>query len=139
MSMKVVEGGLLFALQALGNAYNDDVLKIGLYKNDWTPALNDDITAVTPADFGGYAGEQDLDSWDVGGIAFVDPRYVMTHPNITWTANGASTNTVYGYYVTSNAGVLLWAERRATGGVTVGTVNGQTYVVAPLQTDRSEF
>jgi len=118
---------------------NAQVYKIGLFKNNWTPLITSVLADVTPADFGGYAGLLTLTAWDTGGITFTSPRYVCLHPVKTWTANGVSTNSIYGYYVQTAGGVLLWAQRRSTGAVTIGTVNGQTYSVVPQMTGRSEF
>jgi len=140
MALKVVEAGLLQFLLDWATKANSEEYKIGLFQNNWTPAVGDDLTDVVPCDFGGYAGLLLLDSWDTGGISFSDPRATVTHPAKTWTADGTTTNDVYGYYVVDNAGTnLLWAERNAVAPVTVGLVAGQTYSVIPKFTDRSEF
>ena len=118
---------------------NTNIYKIGLYKNSSALTFSSVLSDITACDFGGYSGLLTLTAWDTGGIAFATPRYAVLHPVKTWTANGASTNSVYGYYVTNNAGsVLLWFQPRAAS-VTVGTVNGQTYSVIPKFTSRSEF
>lgn len=139
MSLKVVENGLLYFLLNWATKANTDSYQIGLYQNDWTPAVGDTISAVTAADFGGYSGVQSLASWDTGGIVFTTPRAVVLHPYKTWTADGSTTNTIYGYYVQTVGGVLMWAERRDLGGILIGVVNGQTYSVVPKFTMRSEF
>lgn len=134
----VVEDGLLEFLLQWGTKANTEEYEVGLYQNDWTPTVGDDISAVSPATFGGYSGLIALDSWDTGGITFVTPRAVIEHPYKTWTADGTSTNTIYGYYVVNSGGTLLWAERRTTGGILIGVVVGQTYSVIPRFTMRTE-
>ena len=141
MALKVVENGLTQFLLDWATKANTEEYEIGLFKNDWTPVVGDTISAVTPCDFGGYTGTIVLDSWDTGGLSFVDPRAVVLHPFVTWTADGTTTNNVYGYYVQTTGGVLLWAERRVDSPVpaVVGVVAGQTYSVIPKMTMRSEF
>lgn len=141
MSLKVVENGLLAFILNWATKANVDAYEVGLYKNDWTPVVGDTIAAVTPADFGGYSGRIVLNAWDTGGIVFTTPRAIVLHPFVTWTADGTSTNDIYGYYVTTGGGVLLWAERRVDAPIpaVMGTVAGQTYSVIPKMTDRSEF
>lgn len=135
--LKVVKDELLKTLAAQLAAFNSDGYEIGLFQNDWTPDDEDTISDVDPADFGGYSGLQPLDDWDDGGVVWDPPRAVGEHPDVVWTADGTSSNTIYGYYVVDGSGNLAWAERRSGGGVTVGT-NGQTYTVSPRYTRRSE-
>jgi len=138
MALMTVEDGLLEFLLQWATKANVEEYEIGLYKNDWTPIVGNTISDVLPADFGGYSGLQSLDSWDTGGITFSSPRAIVTHPYKTWTADGSTTNTIYGYYVVTSGGVLLWAQRRSTGGISIGVVPGQTYSVIPRYTFRPE-
>jgi hypothetical protein len=120
--------------------FNNGNMRIALFKNDYTPLITSTLANFTAADFGGYSGPLTLDAWTAAGGGWVSPRYVVVHPAKTWTADGSSTNTIYGYYVYDNTlSALLFAERRATGGVVVGGVAGQTYTVTPQYTRRSEF
>lgn len=136
MSLKVVQAELLKSLDDWLAATEADSYKIGLFKNNWTPANGDTISAVTPADFGGYSGLVTLTNWTAA--TWVSPRAESTADDVTWTADGSSANTIYGYYVVDGAGNLAWAERRTDGGVTIGSA-GQTYTVTPKYTRRSEF
>lgn len=140
MALKVVKDELLKTLQDAVDLFaTTPFYKIGLFKNNWTPGPEDDITDVTPADFSGYAavGLANLISWTTP--VWVTPRAESTHGNVVWTHNGGATsNDIYGYYVVDEAGNLAWAERNATGPVTI-SVNGQTYTVTPKYTRRSEF
>jgi hypothetical protein len=138
MPLVIVQNGLENLLYVMAQDINDSVWKIGLFKNDLTPDVDTLLADVTPADFGGYSGLQTLE-FSLGTITWVAPRMVVTGPDVTWTADGTSTNTVYGYYVTNDDGdVLRYIERRASGGVLFGAT-GQTYTVTPKLTLRSEF
>jgi len=83
---------------------------ISLFKNDHVPAFTDTIADYTPADFSGYVGPTAL-AW---GSAFVngsDQGEIDALP-VTWThTGGATANTIYGIYVLSSAGDLIYAER----------------------------
>jgi hypothetical protein len=136
MSLKVCKAELQRDLDAKATLMNAAPYKIGLFKNDYTPADTDTIAAVTAADFGGYSGLQNLTGW--GASTWSSPDAVIAHAAKTWTADGTSSNTIYGYYVVDGAGNLAWAERRTDGGVSVGAA-GQTYSVTPQFTRRSRF
>jgi len=138
MALKVVKDELMKTLQDAVDFFGTaPFYKIGLYKNDWTPGAEDDITDVVAANFSGYIGLANLISWATA--VWVTPRAESTHGNVVWTHNGGGvSNDIYGYYVVDEAGNLAWAERNATGPVTI-SVNGQTYTVTPKYTRRSEF
>jgi len=137
MALKVVQAELLKTLDAQVSVFHSGPYKMGLYKNNWTPADTDTIAAVTPADFSGYAGLQNLTSWTAA--AWVSPRAVSTRAALQWTHNGGATNNdIYGYYVVDQAGNLAWAERYSGAPVTMSN-NGQIYQVTPQYTRRSEF
>lgn len=136
MSLKVVEAELLKTLDAAAALWSG-AYKIGLFKNNWTPANTDTIGAVTPCNFSGYAGLQTFSSWTAAH--WVSPRAQTEHADVTWSHNGGGTpNDIYGYYVVDGTGALAWAERNASGPVTI-SASGQIYVVSPVYTRRSEF
>lgn len=88
-----------------------DVLKnLRLFKNNHVPAVTDGNGDYTQADFSGYAAVA-LGTWNA---AFVnaDGRGEIDADLATFTHNGGGTsNTVYGAYVTDNAGDIVYAER----------------------------
>lgn len=136
MSLKVMKAEIEKTLTAQVALFAAGPYKVGLYKNDYTPGDEDDISDITPADFGGYSGLQNLTSW--GSIVWADPDATFTHSPVTWTASGSSSNTIHGYYVVDGTGALAWAERRGDSGVSVGA-SGQNYVVTPQYGRRSRF
>ena len=137
MSLKVVQAELEKTLTEQVALFDSGPYQIGLYKNDFTPAVDSDIGDITPANFSGYAGLQDLTSW--ASVVFIDPRASATHADVVWTHDGGGTpNDIYGYYVVDGSGNLAWAERNASAPVTISAA-GQTYTVTPKYTRRSEF
>lgn len=139
MSLKVMKAELQRQLDALraGTAVDFGDYQLGLYKNNWTPGETDTISAVTPADFPGYTGLVTLNSWNAS--TWSSPRASITHPDVTQTHSGsAGSNDIYGYYVVDASGNLAWAEKDATGPVTI-SAGGQFYKVSPVYTRRSEF
>jgi hypothetical protein len=137
MSLKVVQAELLKTLDDQLAAFVSDGYQWGLYKNNWTPANGDTISAVTPCDFSGYAGLQNFAAWNAA--TWVSPRAEADADDVVWTHNGGGTsNDVYGYYVVDGSGNLAWGERNAAAPVTISGA-GQTYTVKPKYTRRSEF
>lgn len=137
MALKVVKDELLKTLQEQVDLFVAGPYQIGLYKNNFTPVDGSVIGDITPADFSGYAGLQDLLSWATP--TWISPRASSTHANVVWTHNGGGTpNDIYGYYVVDSLGDLAWAERNASAPVTISAA-GQTYTVTPKYTRRSEF
>lgn len=138
MSLKVVKDETEKSLNDYAGTFAG-AYKIGLYKNNWTPAEGDTISAVTPADFSGYStvGLATFSSW--ASATFSTPRWTVTHADVTWTHNGGGTsNDIYGYYVVDGSGNLAWAERYASAPVTLSG-SGQSFTVSPKFTRRSEF
>lgn len=109
---------------------------IGLFKSAWVPVVGSTIADVFPCDYGGYNGLRPLTNW--GLVTWEPPRSTMVHTPITWTADGTTANSVYGYYVVNSLGQVAWAELRTGGPITIGSA-GQVYVVTPMLTLRSEF
>lgn len=136
MSLIVVQAELLKTLGLSIAEWLSDGYQVGLFQNDWTPAVGDTISAATPASFGGYDGLRTISGWT--SASWSAPRASATADTEVWTADGGSGNIVYGYYVVDSLGALAWAERNPLGGFTI-SVAGQTYSVTPTFTRRSEF
>lgn len=98
----------------LGSYSSSNQLKCKLYKNDYTPIATSVVGDFTEATFTGYASVTiDESLWS---YATVDGKAVATYDSspMEWTVTG-SPHTVYGYYVTSNDGtVLYFAEKFST-------------------------
>jgi hypothetical protein len=119
---------------------NTGDMRISLYKNDVTPDESSVFADFIPADFSGYGGPQTLSNWTGSPGGWDPPRWRISHPAVLWTPTAITTNVVYGYYVWQAVyNKLWWAERRPTGGITIGTVAGVPYVVIPYYTRRSEY
>jgi len=140
MALIVVQKWLEETILQNLSLFNSGDVEIGLYQNNYTPVITSGAGDFTPASFGGYSGTIVMTGWTASGGGWVTPRYIITHPDVVWTADGTSTNTIYGYYVLDGvSGDLLWAERRSGGGVVMGLASGQTYVVQPRYSRRSEY
>lgn len=107
-----------------------------LYQNDLTPGPATVIGDFTVANFTGYANGV-LAGVAVAGALDGSNRAVVTWNALTFTKNGATGNTIYGYYVTTGAGNLLWAER--FDGAIPMTVNGAFIQITPRFTFKSEY
>lgn len=112
-------------------------LYCNLFQNNATITHSTVIGDLTPATFSGYA--QVLMSGPVtSGTLDGSGRSVTQWDLITWTKSGVTGNTIYGYYVTDNAGALLWVEKFATGTWDMNT-DGNVLQMYPLLTDKSQF
>jgi len=140
MAQVVVEKWLGDTLTDNLALFNNGDMRISLFQNDYTPVITSLIGDFTEASFGGYSGPAVIASWTLSGGGWVSPRFLITHPDVVWTADGTTTNIIYGFYVWDDAtGDLLWAERRTGGGVVIGLAAGQQYFVAPRFSRRSEY
>lgn len=136
MAIKAVKAELRKSLDAYLTAAVGSSYKMGLFKNNLTVSDDTVIGDIVPADFGGYSGLQNLTSFSAS--VWTAPRAVATSADITWTADGTSSNTIYGYYVVDGTGALAWIDKNASGPLTIGSP-GQRYVVSPAYSRRSEF
>jgi len=96
-------------------------LKLKLFKSDTTPSHSDTPATFTEADFTGYAAiTLTTTSWNAGvagtgtGTALANKASIDYAQQTFTMGTPGTTNTVYGYFVTDNAGTtLLGAERFA--------------------------
>lgn len=140
MAIAITQGWMESVLTEYTTLFGSLGLKIRLFQNDFTPDDASVFADFDEADFSGYDGAHDCDTWSAGGITWIAPRMTMPGPIITWTSSsGGVANTIYGYYVTDSSDNLIWAERRAAGPLTIGGSAGQTYTVQMQYTTRSEF
>jgi len=85
--------------------------KLKLFVNDITPASTDTVSTYTEMSTQGYASATlTMSSWSV---AQASGKAEASYPVVTFTFDGTGGDTtVYGYFVTDNAGTtLLFAER----------------------------
>ncbi len=105
---------LTTTLDATLAALSAATAKVRLFKNNWTPAAADTISAATEADFSGYAA-QTIGSWSSAAFTSAKARSAASANPFTFTnSTGVTGNSIYGYYVTNSAGTVLhFAERGA--------------------------
>jgi len=125
----------------LASGYDAEVFKIRLFKSDTVPTRTTVLADLDECDFDGYAA-QDLASWIFDTVT-AHVGYI-TYPPVTFTRSaGATSNNVFGYYITDAANTeLYWTERAVPAADHVGTVMSiptQTIVVTPKQTVESKF
>ena len=136
MTLKIPDASELTLLGYLRTQFNGVACRCRLFQNDRVPADGDTAASYQEANFTGYA-LQNAQSWSApassGGAA------QMTHPTLTWVVGTVGVgNLVYGYYITDNAGVLLWAERDPNAPVPMNA-SGNSYAITPAFTFHSEF
>ena len=112
MSLLAPNVGDEVALKRMLNFAAADNCKLRLYTNNHTPAKGDTISNYTECAIAGYSAITLTGaSWSIATVATT-----TTATYATQTFNFTGSGTVYGYYVTDNAGsVVLWAELFTTG------------------------
>lgn len=91
-----------------GDSFTD--VRLGVYKNDYTPVSGSVFADFTAANFSGYA----VATPSFSAATTVNGRgEIIDSAARDFTHNGGGTsNTCYGYYVYDNANSkILWAER----------------------------
>lgn len=109
---------------------------IDLFQNNYTPDHATSLPLLTVANFGGYA-QQAMAGPVVSPVLDATNRAFITWNDVTFTRTGGPNQNIYGYYVTDNAGNLLWAER--FDNFVPVNVNGVFITLTPMLTDRSQF
>jgi hypothetical protein len=109
MAIVVPSQGLEDILEYALNKTEPTEVKLKLFKNDLTPDADTVIGDFTESDIAGYdAGGKTLAgaSWTVATATGTEGTFAEQ----TWTFTEAGS--IYGYYVTNNAGTaVLWCER----------------------------
>ena len=126
MALRFPDAGEVAALKAMVNHTSPGDLKLHLYKNDVTIDEDTVIGDVTESTEAGYAAVTLTGaSWTVAtGAGNVT---TASYAEQTFTFTEAAT--VYGYYVTNNAGtILMWIEE-FTGGPYVLPASGGSVAV----------
>lgn len=126
MALNFPDVGENLALEMITNKTAPQNLVLKLYKNNITPSDTDTAATYTEADFTGYSAITLTGaSWGAasgGTIAYAQQ---------TFTCSGASSNSIYGYFVIQTTStVLLYSERDASAPFTVA-VSGDAVKVTP--------
>lgn len=116
----------LTALTGVGGPFNAAVVK--LFQNDYTPTVDSVVGDFTEADYTGYAASAAI----VWGAPFIDP---VAGPLVlgdlkSFPASGPFTvpNDIFGFWIESSGGDLLWAERFDTP-VTIANATDNVVIV----------
>jgi hypothetical protein len=115
MALVLADVGADLILNTFFNATAQQNLKLKLFATDVTPADTDTHATYTEASGGGYAAKTLTNaSWTVSSAN--DPSdAVYAEQTFTFTGALTTNGTIYGYYVTNNAGdCLVYAERFAS-------------------------
>jgi hypothetical protein len=114
-----------------------DGCELALYKNNYTPINTSLLANFTECNFDGYA-RITLTGWPAAALD-ANNKAATALAAQTFTCTGAVTpNDVYGMFVVSGAGALMFAERNPSGPITINTA-GQTYSYTPKFTGLTEF
>lgn len=127
MANVVLQQGDLEILNVLRLA-NDPLATLRLFQNNHTPTVTDINANYTEATFNGYAAVA-LGIWNA---AFINgsAQGEIDAPAVTFTHTvGATTNTIYGAYVTDNAGDVIYAEK-FTAPIIMAS-NGDSFTYTP--------
>lgn len=127
MALNVPNTGENIALEALVNKTAPQNLVLKLYQNNITPSDTDTAGTYTEATFGGYsAATLTGASWgaaSAGTITYGSQQ--------TFTCNGTTPNSIYGYFVVqATSGTLVYSER-ASGAPLSVTNNGDAVKITP--------
>lgn len=127
MALNVPHTGENIALEALVNKTAPQNLVLKLYQNNIDPSDTDTAGTYTEATFGGYsAATLTGSSWgaaSAGTITYGSQQ--------TFTCNGSTPNSIYGYFVVqATSGTLVYSEK-ASGAPLSVTNNGDAVKITP--------
>lgn len=107
-------------------------VKVRLYTNNYTPVFGSVIGNFTEAAFPGYAAIN-VNDWMVGAdVSSLRVQLISAAvKTFTYSGGGSPPYTVYGYYITSVAYGLMYAELGSTGPYSL-SVTGQQLTLTPL-------
>lgn len=104
-------------------------VRLHLYSNNYTPTATTDLVNFTESTGTGYASVVLTgSSWTVS----TDSTTTATYSQQTFTYTGA--DTIYGYYITTNAStVLLWCELSAGAPYSIPAGGGSIRVTPTIE------
>lgn len=119
-------------------------MKLKLFKNDVTPSHESTPATFTEADFTGYAAiTLTTTSWNAGvagtgtGTALAN-KASIDYAQQTFTMGvPGTTNTVYGYFITDNAGTTLYGAERFAASQSMA-LSGDSIKITPKFTLSTE-
>jgi hypothetical protein len=129
MALLVPLVGEINLLGRMLNFASPDDVKLHLYTNNHTPTSSDTTANYTESSGAGYAAiTLTGSSWVIAGPTPATASY----PQQTFTYTGAEP-TIYGYYVTNNAGTTLeWAELFTDGPYAIPSGGGSVKITPKI-------
>lgn len=111
MALNFPDTGENLSLEMITNKTAPQNLVLRLYQNNITPSDTDTAGTYTEATFTGYAAITLTGAnWNAASAGTI-----TYNAQQTFTCSGASSNNIYGYYVTqATSGILLYSERDAS-------------------------
>lgn len=133
MSLVVCNNGESVALQYLVNKATPENLVLRLFSSNTTPAETDTAGTYTESSFTGYSAIT-LTGASWGAPSEGAPTSITYGSQQTFTCSGASSDTIYGYYMTRATSLdLILAERDAAAPFSI-TTSGETIKITPAIT-----
>lgn len=145
MAITIANEGEKVLLEAMVGKVAAGNLKLKLYTNNYTPTHTDTVAAFTEMGAVQSYVEKTLApaSWNAGaagagsGTSLAN-KASITYAQQTWTADGTGgAQTVYGYFITDNAGTTLIGAEKFAAPVTFATA-GDTIKIDPKLTLSTE-
>jgi hypothetical protein len=133
MSLVICDDGLVTLAQQRVTPFNNAAFRLRLFTNNHTPVVGDVASDYVEANFGGYTAIV-LNAWSYYSIT-ADVTLLQETLRF-WQWASSPSNTIYGYFVTTSAGQLMWAELNPAGPVTLSTTS-DLYVVLPRFTGQN--
>ncbi|MDE3022473.1 MAG: hypothetical protein KGI54_11510 [Pseudomonadota bacterium] len=127
MALNFPDTGENLSLEMITNKTAPQNLVLRLYQNNITPSDTDTAATYTEANFTGYAAITLTGaSWNAASAGTITYSAQQT-----FTCSGASSNSIYGYYVTQAvSGTLLYSERDASAPFTIANT-GDAVKITP--------
>lgn len=128
MGLVVCDGGC----QDLAKVTRDAIYLryyVRLFSNDWQPQRGDTVVRYTEAVFSGYPGPVQITGWSQPVLS-AHVSSITAAQIVYLHSAGPLGNYVFGYYVTTQAGALVWAERQPGIGLPMFSA-GDRYSVVP--------
>ena len=120
MTLVIANTGDVLSLQRTFNYAAADNAKLHLFTNNYTPTKTDTTSSYTEASDTSYAAVALTGTnWSVTTVSSVTTG---TYPAQTFTFAGAQT--VYGYYITNNAGTTLIGAEAFPSALTIPSGGG---------------
>lgn len=138
MAAVIMDSGKLWMLKTKTGQQSISLsnCKYHLYVNNVSPSHGDTLGTYTEATYTGYAAIT-AGGWSAPAL---DGTFhaMSTATLMTWANTSAGSVSIYGYFVTDNAGTtLLYAELFSGAPLTIPV--GMSLQLTPTVTDQSEF